>query len=44
MAQILSNKKPLAEQPLKVGQPLGAALAFLGTEKSMPLMHASSRL
>lgn len=41
MAQILSNKKPLAEQPLKVGQPLGAALAFLGMEKAMPLMHAA---
>jgi len=41
MAQIIPNKKPLAEQPLKVGQPLGAALAFLGTEKSMPLMHAA---
>jgi len=41
MAQIIPNKKPLAEQPLKVGQPLGAALAFLGTEKAMPLMHAA---
>ena len=41
MAQIIPNKKALAEQPLKVGQPLGAALAFLGTEKAMPLMHAA---
>lgn len=41
MAQIIANKKPLAEQPLKVGQPLGAALAFLGTDKAMPLMHAA---
>ncbi|MEI6896314.1 MAG: nitrogenase iron-molybdenum cofactor biosynthesis protein NifN [Psychromonas sp.] len=41
MAQIIPNKKPLAEQPLKVGQPLGAALAFLGIEKAMPLMHAA---
>lgn len=41
MAQIIPNKKPLAEQPLKVGQPLGAALAFLGTDKAMPLMHAA---
>ena len=41
MAQIIPNKKPLAEQPLKIGQPLGAALAFLGTEKAMPLMHAA---
>jgi len=41
MAQIIANKKPLAEQPLKVGQPLGAALAFLGMDKSMPLMHAA---
>jgi nitrogenase molybdenum-iron protein NifN len=41
MAQIIPNKKPLAEQPLKVGQPVGAALAFLGTERSIPLMHAA---
>ena len=41
MAQIIPNKKPLAEQPLKVGQPLGAALAFLGADKAMPLMHAA---
>jgi nitrogenase molybdenum-iron protein NifN len=41
MAQIIPNKKPLAEQPLKVGQPLGAALAFLGMDKTIPLMHAA---
>lgn len=41
MALIIRNKKPLAEQPLKVGQPLGAALAFLGVNQSMPLMHAA---
>ena len=41
MAQIIPNKKPLAEQPLKVGQPLGAALAFLGIDKTIPLMHAA---
>ncbi|WP_354624090.1 nitrogenase iron-molybdenum cofactor biosynthesis protein NifN [Psychromonas sp. MME2] len=41
MAQIIPNKKALAEQPLKVGQPLGAALAFLGTDQAMPLMHAA---
>lgn len=41
MAQIIKNKKPLAEQPLKVGQPLGAALAFLGFDSSIPLMHAA---
>lgn len=41
MAQIIANKKPLAEQPLKVGQPIGAALAFLGIDKSIPLMHAA---
>jgi len=41
MAQIIPNKKPLAEQPLKVGQPLGATLAFLGMERSIPLMHAA---
>ncbi|MCG6200814.1 nitrogenase iron-molybdenum cofactor biosynthesis protein NifN [Psychromonas antarctica] len=41
MAQIIPNKKALAEQPLKVGQPLGAALAFLAIDRAMPLMHAA---
>ena len=30
MAEILKRSKPLAVNPLKASQPLGAALAFLG--------------
>jgi len=41
MATILQSKKPLAVNPLKVSQPLGAALAFLGLGKSLPLLHGS---
>ncbi|MDR2261292.1 MAG: nitrogenase iron-molybdenum cofactor biosynthesis protein NifN [Azoarcus sp.] len=33
--------KPLCVTPLKTSQPLGAALAFLGLDRAMPLMHGS---
>ena len=36
-----SRVKPLAVSPLKTSQPLGAALAFLGLARAMPLMHGS---
>ena len=41
MAVIHLSKKPLAVNPLKVSQPLGASLAFLGLARSLPLMHGS---
>jgi nitrogenase molybdenum-iron protein NifN len=41
MAKILKTVKPLAVSPLKSSQPLGAALAFLGLARSLPLMHGS---
>lgn len=31
--------KPLQVNPLKLSQPMGATLAFLGVDKCMPLMH-----
>jgi nitrogenase molybdenum-iron protein NifN len=33
--------KPLAVNPLKSSQPLGASLAFLGLDRAMPLLHGS---
>ena len=41
MATVISAKKSLAVNPIKQSQPLGAALAFLGLKKTMPLFHGS---
>lgn len=41
MAEIIRSTKALAVNPLKVSQPLGASLAFLGINRSLPLMHGS---
>ncbi|MEW6646874.1 MAG: nitrogenase iron-molybdenum cofactor biosynthesis protein NifN [Pseudomonadota bacterium] len=38
---ILKRNKALTVNPLKVSQPVGATLAFLGINKAMPLMHGS---
>ncbi|MEM6350719.1 MAG: nitrogenase iron-molybdenum cofactor biosynthesis protein NifN, partial [Cyanobacteria bacterium P01_D01_bin.14] len=39
--KILSRRKPVAVNPLKQSQPLGAALAYLGVRGMMPLFHGS---
>jgi nitrogenase molybdenum-iron protein NifN len=39
--RIQQTPKPLAVNPLKSSQPIGAALAFLGLARTMPLMHGS---
>ncbi|MFC5301595.1 nitrogenase iron-molybdenum cofactor biosynthesis protein NifN [Azospira restricta] len=41
MAEIIQSRKALAVNPLKVSQPVGAALAFLGIDRGLPLMHGS---
>ncbi len=41
MAEIIHSKKALAVNPLKVSQTIGASLAFLGLNRSLPLMHGS---
>ncbi len=41
MAEIIKSTKALAVNPLKVSQTIGAALAFLGLNRSLPLMHGS---
>lgn len=41
MAEVAVSAKPLAVSPLKVSQAMGAALAFLGLARGMPLEHGS---
>ncbi|MCK9388257.1 MAG: nitrogenase iron-molybdenum cofactor biosynthesis protein NifN [Sulfuritalea sp.] len=41
MAEILKRSKPLAVNPLKASQPMGAALAFLGLKNAIPMLHGS---
>lgn len=41
MAEIKHSKKACAVNPLKMSQPIGAALAFLGMDQCLPLMHGS---
>ncbi|MEW6163818.1 MAG: nitrogenase iron-molybdenum cofactor biosynthesis protein NifN [Pseudomonadota bacterium] len=41
MAEILKRSKALAVNPLKVSQPVGASLAFLGLRNAIPMLHGS---
>ncbi|HVI49579.1 MAG TPA: nitrogenase iron-molybdenum cofactor biosynthesis protein NifN [Candidatus Sulfotelmatobacter sp.] len=41
MAQLVANAKPLTVNPLKVSQPIGASLAFMGLSRTMPLEHGA---
>ena len=41
MATVIKSRKAATVNPLKMSQPLGAALAFLGLAKCMPVMHGS---
>jgi nitrogenase molybdenum-iron protein NifN len=41
MAKVLHSKKACTVNPLKMSQPLGGALAFLGLKSCMPLLHGS---
>ena len=41
MAKIIKRKKALSVSPLKSSQPVGAALAFLGINRSIPMLHGS---
>ncbi|MBK7236978.1 MAG: nitrogenase iron-molybdenum cofactor biosynthesis protein NifN [Sterolibacteriaceae bacterium] len=41
MARIIESKKSCTVNPLKMSQPLGASLAFLGMDACMPVMHGS---
>ncbi|WP_425090881.1 nitrogenase iron-molybdenum cofactor biosynthesis protein NifN [Tropicimonas sp. S265A] len=41
MATLVHPKRALSTMPLKSSAPLGAALAYLGIEKAVPLFHGS---
>jgi nitrogenase molybdenum-iron protein NifN len=41
MPEIVKRAKPLAVNPLKTSQPVGATLAFLGLRQSIPMLHGS---
>ncbi|RWX16418.1 nitrogenase iron-molybdenum cofactor biosynthesis protein NifN [Rhizobium hidalgonense] len=41
MARILTQTKTVAINPLKSSQPLGAALAFLGIDDALPILHGN---
>lgn len=41
MASVVESKKACTVNPLKMSQPLGASLAFLGLDACMPVMHGS---
>ena len=41
MAEIVHARKALATNPLKSSAPLGAALAYLGIDGAVPLLHGS---
>ncbi|MCI4677115.1 nitrogenase iron-molybdenum cofactor biosynthesis protein NifN [Rhodoblastus acidophilus] len=41
MAKVVIPKKSCSVNPLKMSQPIGAALAFMGLRGSMPLLHGS---
>ncbi|HVI51792.1 MAG TPA: nitrogenase iron-molybdenum cofactor biosynthesis protein NifN [Candidatus Sulfotelmatobacter sp.] len=41
MAEVIHPRKSLSINPLKMSQPLGGAMAFMGIEGCMPLLHGS---
>lgn len=41
MAKVTKSKKACTVNPLKMSQPIGAALAFMGLRGAMPLLHGS---
>jgi nitrogenase molybdenum-iron protein NifN len=41
MANVVASKKACTVNPLKMSQPIGAALAFMGIRGCMPLLHGS---
>jgi nitrogenase molybdenum-iron protein NifN len=41
MAKIVTSKKACTVNPLKMSQPIGGALAFMGVRGCMPMLHGS---
>ena len=41
MAEVLTSKKACTVNPLKMSQPIGGALSFMGVKGCMPILHGS---
>jgi nitrogenase molybdenum-iron protein NifN len=41
MAKVVHSRKSCTVNPLKMSQPIGGALAFMGVDAAMPLLHGS---
>src|SRR6266702_708038 len=41
MAKVLTSNKACTVNPLKMSQPVGGALAFMGVKGCMPMLHGS---
>ena len=41
MTAVLANRKSYSGKPLKLSPALGGALAFLGIDRCLPLLHGS---
>ncbi|MGO9006332.1 MAG: nitrogenase iron-molybdenum cofactor biosynthesis protein NifN [Beijerinckiaceae bacterium] len=41
MGKVVTSKKACTVNPLKMSQPIGGALAFMGIKRSMPVLHGS---
>ncbi len=41
MAKVIESKKNCTVNPLRMGQPIGAALAFMGVDNAVPLLHGA---
>jgi len=41
MVEVLKRNKAMSVSPLKASQPVGGVLAFLGINRSMPMLHGS---
>lgn len=41
MAKVITGRKACTVNPLKMSAPIGAALAFLGMDRAVPLLHGS---
>src|SRR5512135_2594878 len=41
MATLTPHKKACTVNPLKMSAPIGAALAYLGVDRAMPVLHGS---
>jgi len=41
MTEILKRNKALSVNPLKASQPIGGALACLGFDQAIPMLHGS---